>query len=147
MSYKFITVGVNKITDPSNVLSNVTLNFTGTNGDSLVTRSTEDILLNKTITGLNNYVGANELKTTGDPVFVSGSAPPKIGQVLTAKSGTNAVWSNTNLVNVLCLAPPKFKFTNVDISVSNVPIGNTMCGVCLFTTKYDKTLSILISAF
>lgn len=64
---------------------------------TLMTDNSSDTFLNKTITDNSNYVGANELKTTGASVVISGSAPPTTGQVLKATSPTNASWSAQTL--------------------------------------------------
>ena len=48
-------------------------------------------LTNKGITGSTNYVDANGLKTTTDPVYIVSGAP-SIGQVLISTSATQATW-------------------------------------------------------
>ena len=55
-----------------------------------ITSSTQT-LTNKGITGSTNYVDANGLKTTTDPVYIV-SAAPSIGQVLISTSATQATW-------------------------------------------------------
>jgi hypothetical protein len=55
-----------------------------------ITTSTQS-LTNKTIIGNTNYVDANGLKTTTNPVYIVATAP-SIGQVLTAVSATQATW-------------------------------------------------------
>ena len=67
---------------------------TGT--DTIVARDTTDILINKNITGTTNNVSANNLKTTGSSVVISGAAPPTTGQILTATSPTTATWQNNS---------------------------------------------------
>ncbi len=49
---------------------------------TLVGEDRTQTLTNKTIVGATNYVGADELKTTGAAVVVSSAAPPIAGQVL-----------------------------------------------------------------
>lgn len=61
---------------------------------TLMTDNSSDTFLNKTITDNSNYVGANELKTTGASVVISGSAPPTTGQILKATSPTTATWED-----------------------------------------------------
>lgn len=55
-----------------------------------ITSSTQT-LTNKGITGSTNYVDANGLKTTTNPVYIVATAP-SVGQVLTAVSATAATW-------------------------------------------------------
>jgi len=55
-----------------------------------ITNSTQS-LTNKTIIGSTNYVDANGLKTTTDPVYIVASAP-SVGQTLIATSATQATW-------------------------------------------------------
>jgi hypothetical protein len=55
-----------------------------------ITSSTQS-LTNKGITGSTNYVDANGLKTTTDPVYIVSTAP-SIGQVLISTSATQATW-------------------------------------------------------
>jgi hypothetical protein len=55
-----------------------------------ITSSTQS-LTNKTIVGSTNYVDANGLKTTTDPVYIVATAP-SLGQVLMAVSATQATW-------------------------------------------------------
>lgn len=64
---------------------------------TLITDNSTDIFLNKTITDNSNYIGADELKTTGASVVINGSAPPSAGQVLKATSSTSASWSAQTL--------------------------------------------------
>jgi hypothetical protein len=55
-----------------------------------ITSSTQS-LTNKTIIGTTNYVDANGLKTTTNPVYIV-SAAPSLNQVLMAMSATQATW-------------------------------------------------------
>jgi hypothetical protein len=59
-----------------------------------ITSSTQS-LTNKGITGSTNYVDANGLKTTTNPVYIVAAAPSS-GQVLTAVSATQATWQTQN---------------------------------------------------
>ena len=58
-----------------------------------ITSSTQS-LTNKGITGSTNYVDANGLKTTTNPVYIVSTAP-SIGQSLIAVSATQATWQTT----------------------------------------------------
>ena len=49
-------------------------------------------LTNKTLTGTTNTIAASQLRTTSTDVVVSTAAAPTAGQVLTATSGTAAIW-------------------------------------------------------
>ena len=60
--------------------------------DTIVARNTVGTLTNKTITDVTNNVTANNLRTTGADVIISGAAPPTTGQVLTSTSATAANW-------------------------------------------------------
>lgn len=60
-----------------------------------ITSSTQS-LTNKTIIGTTNYVDANGLKTTTNPVYIVATAP-SINQVLTAISATAATWQTPTL--------------------------------------------------
>lgn len=73
-----------------------TITFPDISG-TLLTDNSSDIFLNKTITDSSNYVGADELKTTGASVVISSSAPPSAGQILKATSPTNASWTAQTL--------------------------------------------------
>jgi hypothetical protein len=61
-----------------------------------ITSSTQS-LTNKTIIGTTNYVDANGLKTTTNPVYIV-SAAPSLNQVLMAMSATQASWQTPALV-------------------------------------------------
>lgn len=65
-----------------------------TTTDTLVGRNTSDILTNKTVTSTTNNVAAKSLHSLTTTVNVSSSAAPTSGQVLTATSGTAAIWQN-----------------------------------------------------
>ena len=60
--------------------------------DTLIAKTTTDILTNKTITDPSNNVAANGLNTTTGIVTISGATAPTVGQVLTASSSTVALW-------------------------------------------------------
>lgn len=61
-----------------------------------ITSSTQS-LTNKTIIGNTNYVDANGLKTTTNPVYIVATAP-SVNQVLTAVSATAANWQTPTAV-------------------------------------------------
>lgn len=81
------------LTLSTNQTVNNTLTFPNIT-DTIVTKSSTDTLLNKTIQGTTNIVDANNLKTTGASVNISGAAPPSTGQTLKATSATTATWQN-----------------------------------------------------
>lgn len=59
---------------------------------NVVGTSDSQTLSNKTISSSTNTIGANELRTTGASVTIDSSAPPSLGNILTATSATNATW-------------------------------------------------------
>ena len=116
--------------------------------DNIVSNAFTATLTNKTITGSTNYVGANELKTTGSPVIISSSTPPITGQVLISTSSTSAVWRSANLIsgaitlqnngsNVTGTPHSKMNFTSsqgITISASNSGSGVAAISVSVPTT-------------
>jgi len=70
--------------------------------DTLVCRTTSDVLTNKNITGATNTIAASQLQTTESDVVISGSAAPIANYALIATSSTAAVWrqiTNSSLAN------------------------------------------------
>ena len=84
----------------------------GTN--TLVGRSTVDVLTNKTIDDVSNTVVADRMRVSGGTVSTSGSAAPNAGDRLVATSSTTAEWQT-----------PADVFTDAAFSIGDV-IDNTI---------------------
>jgi hypothetical protein len=63
-----------------------------TSTDTLVGRATTDTLTNKTIDSTTNTVTANNIRSATTVVNASAATAPTANQVLTATSGTAAIW-------------------------------------------------------
>ena len=127
--------------------SNVILSLPNST-DTIVANNFSATLTNKTITGATNYVGANELKTTGSPVVISSASPPITGQVLISTSATSAVWRSANLIsgaitlqnngsNVTGTPHSKLNFTSsqgITITATNSGLGVAAISVSVPTT-------------
>lgn len=59
---------------------------------TLITQTSTDTLTNKTIVGPTNMIGATQFETSGDPVVITGSAPPGPGYTLVTTSTGVANW-------------------------------------------------------
>ena len=68
--------------------------------DTLITKNTNDILTNKTITSTTNNVAANSLKSATTLVDVAAATAPSSGQILTATSSTTATWQANPTLSV-----------------------------------------------
>jgi hypothetical protein len=65
-----------------------------TSTDTLVARATTDTMTNKTLIDVTNNITANGLRTATTTVSIGAATAPTAGQVLTATSGTLAVWQD-----------------------------------------------------
>jgi hypothetical protein len=100
-----------------------------------ITSSTQS-LTNKGITGSTNYVEANGLKTTTNPVYVVSTAP-SIGQSLIAVSATAATWQTPQSAST--------QKTPVDPTTTSSTIGVMMGLSASITPVLTGKIMIIIS--
>lgn len=74
-------------------VTDITLTLPGST-DTLIGRSTSDVLTNKTIDDTTNLVTADNLRSSTGVIDIKSSAAPTTGQVLTATSSTTATWQS-----------------------------------------------------
>lgn len=82
------TLSSNQTTDKHILLPS----FSATS-DVLVTGTSSDTFLNKTITDVSNIVHCDAFKTAGGAVIISGATPTGAGQVLVTTGSDTAIWA------------------------------------------------------